>query len=277
MQRVRLVADSTCDLARQEAKSLGIVLVPLYVQFGEDTYRDGVDITADSFMARLQSSAQMPKTSAPSPQDFRKAYEQAAQDAETVICVTVSSKWSGTYHAALRAAEGFSSARVEVLDSKQVSLGFGYGLRDAARAASDGASPEEVSTIITNSNQNTGIVAYVGTLEYLKRNGRIGKAASFLGSVLEIKPIITVTGGEAVPYRRVRTKRKAFETLTDWFKEYDNPSRVAIMWSTAEDDLSTMLEMLAPHYPRERIDTVKYGPVIGVHVGPGTTGLIVRK
>ena len=274
MPQVKVITDSTADLPGEIAERLGIGVVPLNVHFGEETFLDGVEITSDEFLRRLASSRQMPKTSQPPPESFRKSYEGAAADgAEGVVCVAISSKLSGTYNSASLAARDFEGAPVRVVDSLSASLGLGFAAIAAAEAARGGAPLDEVERVARDTAGRTGLLFFADTLEYLQRNGRIGRAAGLLGSILEIKPVLTLEEGEAAQYQRARTRRKAIQALVDWAAKLRSPERVGVMWSDTEDDLHRLMDGLTPVIPRERIVVTKYGPVIGAHVGPGALGV----
>ncbi len=275
MPRIKVVTDSTSDLPPELARELGVMAVPIHVHFGDEAFLDGVDLTSEEFYSRLRGGGPLPKTSAPSPDAFRRAFESLAPDASGIVCVTVSRRFSGTYNSALQAAQQLHLPPVRVVDSGSVSMGLGFGVMDAARAASEGASLEEVEAAARSVAERTSIVAYIDTLEFLQRSGRIGRAARLVGSILEIKPVVTIIAGEITPLRRARTKRKAIGALVEWFERLRDPEHVAIIWSTEPGDLEMLREMLASHYTTDRILVSTYGPAIGVHVGPGAMGLIV--
>lgn len=275
MPKVGIVTDSTCDLSEQAVRELAITIVPLHVHIGDETYLDGVQISSREVLDRMTSDKVLAKTSAPSPQEFRKAFESRARDCSAILCITLSTNWSGTYNSAVKAAQDFKKTPVKVIDSGSVSMGLGFIVMDAARAAREGKSLEEIEDIVRESASRTAIAASMGTLEYLQRSGRIGKVASFLGSILEIKPTITVAHGDILPYHKTRTKRKAIRVLVDWFDQFRNPAHVGIIWSTDEEDMNLLLELLSAKYSRDQIQLATYSPVIGAHIGPGTTGLVV--
>lgn len=274
MARVRVVTDSTADLPPDLAELMGIRMVPLNVHFGDEVLRDGVDITSGDFFDRLAGARQLPKTSAPSVGAFQQAYEQAAtSDASGVLCVTISGKLSGTHNAASVAARQFETVPVRVLDSQTASTALGIVAIAAAEAAARGGSLDEVEAATRDVANHTDVLFYADTLEYLQKGGRIGRAQGLIGSILEIKPVLTVRDGEVEQYQRARTRGKAIQALIDWFAKLRQPERVSVLWSHNEADLNRLLDGLAPHYPRDQILITKYGPVIGVHVGPGAMGV----
>lgn len=274
MARVRVVTDSTADLPPDLAELMGIRTVPLNVHFGDEVLRDGVDITSGDFFGRLAGARQLPKTSAPSVGVFQQAFEQAAaSDASGVLCVTISGKLSGTYNAASVAARQFETIPVRVLDSLTASTALGIVAIAAAEAAARGGSLDEVEAAARDIAGHTDVLFYADTLEYLQKGGRIGRAQGLIGSILEIKPVLIVRDGEVEQYQRARTRGKAIQALVDWFAKLRQPERVSVLWSHNEADLNRLLDGLAPHYPRDQILVTKYGPVIGVHVGPGAMGV----
>jgi DegV family protein with EDD domain len=256
----------------ETVEGLGIGVVSLSVHFGDESYLDGVEMTSDEFLARLSTARQMPKTSAPSVDAFRREFE-AVGDADGVLCITISGKLSGTYNAATRAAEQVSRFPVTVLDSGSASMGIGFPAIAAAEAGRRGASLQEAEQVAREVIARTDILFYADTLEFLQRNGRIGRAASLVGSILEIKPVLTVANGEVEQYQRTRTRGKAIQALVDWTRQRER-ERVAVIWSTGERELERLLDGLAPAIPREQVVVTKYGPVLGAHIGPGAMGVI---
>jgi len=267
--------DSTSDIPRDLASSLGITIVPLRVIFGDMTYLDGVDLDADEFYEKLASSNVLPRTSQPPVEDFRRVFKSLCGDASGILCITISSKVSGTYNSAKIAANQVEEVPIKVIDSKTVSMAFGFAAIAAAEAAREGASLEEVERVALDTLSRTDLLAFVDTLEYLQKGGRIGKAASLLGTLLQVKPLITLREGEVVPVTRTRTRSKAISALIDWAHKYKHPERIAVIWSTNEDELNTLLEGLSDLSPDREVIITKYGPVIGVHAGPGAMGVIV--
>ncbi|MDP9381624.1 MAG: DegV family protein [Chloroflexota bacterium] len=273
MASVKVITDSTSDLPGEMVERLGISVVPLNVHFGDETFLDGVEMTSDEFLQRLSTARQMPRTSQPSPEAFRRSYaDAAAAGADGILCITISSKLSGTYNSALLGARDFPLP-VRVLDSGSASMGIGFPAQAAAEAASSGASLDEVERIARDVIGRTDILFYVDTLEYLQRNGRIGRAASLVGSILNVKPVLTVAEGEVEQYQRTRTRGKAIQALLDWTRQKPR-ERLSVMWSENEGDLNRLLEGLSESFPREQIVLVRYGPVLGAHVGPGAMGVI---
>lgn len=275
MEQVRVITDSTTDLLPEIVDRLGITVVPLNVHFGDETFRDGVEITSDEFFERLAASRQMPKTSQPSVEAFRKSYEAALPEASGMVCITISGKLSGTFNSASLAARQFHQAPVRVIDGGSASMAVGFVAMAAAEAANAGATLDEVEQVAREMTTRSRILFFADTLEFLQRNGRIGRAQGLLGSMLQVKPVLTVEEGEVAPVSRPRTRGKAVQALVEWASKMHDPQRMAVIWSTNEDELNKLLDGLSPIHPRDQILVTKYGPVLGTHLGPGAMGVIV--
>ena len=200
---VKIVTDSTCDIARENVERLGITVVPAYVLFGEESFRQGIDINPTQFYARLQSSPQLPSTSQPTPGDFTEALEPLVSAGDQVVCITVARQLSGTYNSAVQAASQFDDDSITIIDSQTASVGHMLQVIAAAEDASaPDATAESVAAAATQ-RASTGFgLAMVDTLEYLQKGGRIGKAQAFMGSILKVKPILSVANGEVLPVDR---------------------------------------------------------------------------
>ncbi|MEE9199411.1 MAG: DegV family protein [Dehalococcoidia bacterium] len=281
---VRVVTDSTADLSPELCHKLGITVVPLTVHFGEQTYRDGVDLSSQEFFAKLQSSSQLPKTSQPPAGAFAEAYSALADEAEQVLSIHVSSRLSQTCNSAqLGAREVEGRCRVEVVDSLQVSLGLGLIVMAAARAVRDGASLEEARDIARRAASNTRTVCLLDTLEYLAKGGRIGKLQFWLGSTLrplavfKVIPMLLIKDGEAHPLDRVRTRRRGLERLAREVLEAQGLTDVGVVYSTTPDEARELSRRIGERVPQERLHTAQFGPVLGTYVGPGAIGIAMTQ
>ncbi len=204
---VKIVTDSTADLPSQVAEELGIIVVPVYLRFGEKVYRDGVDIGHDEFYQKLVTSPIHPSTSQSSPSDFTDVYRKLAGETDDIVSIQVTSKLSGTYASALQGKElSATGCHIEVVDSLSVSMGLGLIAIAAARLAAAGESLHTVMVEIRQAITQIRLLALFGTLKYLHRGGRIGKAKTLLGSVLNVKPLLTMRDGELVPVGQARTR-----------------------------------------------------------------------
>ncbi len=271
---VRIVTDSTSDLTDGTVSSLGITVVPLYVNFGGVTYRDNVDLTTDEFYRKLTSSETLPTTSSPSPGNFAEVYDRLAAETDEILVITISSKLSATYKAAVEGKElRKTRARVEIVDSLSAIVGLGLIVISAARAARAGCSLDEVIDVTRSSRQRVDFRIAFDTLEYLKRGGRIGTAQAFLGSMLKVNPVLTIRDGLTEGVARLRSRARVMDYLFDFATNFDNIEEIAIEDANTPDDVEALTGRLAAKFPRERIHQMKVSPVIGTHVGPRVIGL----
>ena len=273
---VRIVTDSTADLPPELARELGITVVPLTVIFDGVAYRDGLDIQADDFYARLQSSKSLPTTAAPAPADFAAAYDSLLNEkgVEGIVSIHLSGKLSATYNNACQAAEGLGdkSEFVAVFDSKSGSLGTGLQVILAARAAAGGATSSEVLALLKRYVDKVKLVFVVDTLEYLQRGGRIGRARAFLGNLLQIKPILSVRDGEIYPEERVRTRRQALDRLFQLCAQTPFVQEIGVVHATTPEEADELQRRFRAAFPAANIYFSRLGPALGVHLGPGVIG-----
>jgi DegV family protein with EDD domain len=271
---VRIVTDSTCDLTRDLIDDLKINVVPLTISFGEESFRDGVDLDADRFYARLQTEKELPKTSQPPPALFEHAYRHLTSQGE-VVSVHLSHKFSGTVTTARSVAQEVAPDAISVVDSGSVSLGLGLCVVAAARAARDGASRDECAAAAEAVASRLHVAVAFETLEYLRRGGRIGRARAFLGSLLRLKPILTVQDGEAAPLTRARSRAKAIDELVTLCDRYAPVTDIAICSTTTPDDAAALAQRVRAKVPSADTMLGRFGPVLGVHGGPGMLGIAV--
>ena len=268
---VRIVTDSTADLPLKFAHDLGISVVPLSVIFGDEVFREGVDIGHDLFYDKLVHARDLPTTSAPSVGDFLEVYEPLLKETNEIFSVHLSSKLSATYNNACQAANILADrgARIEVIDSQAISLGLTFVTLAAARAAREGGDIEQIRAAVERTVRNIRIYVMVDTLEYLRRGGRIGRARAFLGTMLRVKPLLSLRDGEVHPEERVRTKARAMERLFQIATSFPNVREMAIGYSTNPQDAHDFELRLAAAMPQVNILVTRVGPVIRTHVGPG--------
>ena len=276
---VKIVTDSTSDLPAEICRELDVTVVPLTVMFGDQGYRDGVDLGADEFYKKLIESDKLPTTSQPSAGAFAEAYKEVAKETDEILSIHISGKLSQTYNSARLAASEMDGSNVEVMDSLQVSMGLGEIVIAAARAARDGASMEDLKQLVTNMMPGTRTLALLETLEYLAKGGRIGKVQAFLGnslrplSILKVIPIVEVRNGEAHPFERVRTRRKGLDRLIAEAQGEGEIKMAGVAYSTNREEAESVLERLRPLVEPENLVLSRFGPVLGTHLGPGALGL----
>jgi len=274
---VKVVTDSTADLPDQLVQELGITVVPVYLRFGDKVYRDRVDISEDEFYERLTHDPVHPNTTQPTPQDFADVYQKLSQEAEGIISIHVSGKLSGTCNSALMAKDMLETeCPIEVVDSETVSMSLGLIVIVAATAAKAGGSLEQVVEEVKQTIPKIHLVFLLDTLKYLAKGGRIGKAKALLGSVLSVKPILSIKDGELVPVSQVRTRAKGVDKLFDFVKDAADIQDLAVVYNTTPDEAQNLAERIGSVFDREKIRIARLGPGLGVHGGPGAMVVAFR-
>jgi DegV family protein with EDD domain len=267
---VRIVTDSVADIPAAVIAELGISVIPVLVRFGEETFRDGIDMTTDQFYERLVSSKVAPTTSVPSMDMFARTYARLAEETDEILVIMISSKLSGLYNAALQSAGLLESdCRIEVVDSGNAVMAQGFVVIRAAQAARDGANLDEILKIVHTNLPRVEIRAAFDTLEYLKRGGRIGKAQALLGSILKVNPIVMIKDGVVEPAGRARSRAIAIDHLYDFAAGYAHIEELAVEDAACPDDGNLLAKRLGKIFPEERIYRSRTTPVIGAHTGPG--------
>lgn len=263
------------DVPKDIARELDITIVPLHVIFGEESLLDGVDIDSPSFYARLTTSSVMPSTSQPAPAAFIEVYTQLLRSHDHVFSIHASSGLSGTYQSAVLARDEVDPGKIEVIDSRLATVCEALVVIGAAQAAAGRADVGAVRNRIHELMAAARLLFVVDTLEYLAKNGRIGKAASVLGTLLSIKPLLTLEDGIVAPYEKVMGSRKAFSRVIQLMKEDvgSAPVVVAVAHCAAPDKAAELVEAVKADFNCAEILIVEVGPVVGAHVGPGAAGL----
>jgi len=275
--KIKIVTDSTADLPPQLANELGVTVVPAYLHFGDDVYRDRVDISEDEFYQRLLSDPIHPSTEPPTPQDFADVYQKLSQEADGIISIHISSKLSATYNSALRGKELIETGcPIEVIDSQLVTMGLGLLAIAAAPIAKSGKSLQQVAEEVAQTIPRIYLLGLFDTLKYLALGGRISKAKALLGSVLNVKPILTMKDGELEPVGQVRKRANGIDRLFDFVKNATDIQDLAIVYSTTPDEAETLAERLGSIFTKEQIRLARLGPALGVHGGPGILFVVLR-
>jgi DegV family protein with EDD domain len=273
-----IVTDSTSDLRSDDLSALKVHRVPLYVNFQGKVHRDWIDIDPAKIIAGVQAGADLPKTSQPSPEDFSKAYAKAVEEGATeILVITITSGMSGTYQSATLAAKD-AKVPVSVVDSQNASAGLGAFVRQAARMRDAGASRDEIVAALEAMKPHTMVLFSVGTLEYLQKGGRIGRASALLGGLLNIRPILTLEGGKISPAAKARGTKKAIAEIVERVKAHANehPGDLVLDFLHIQDvsAAETLRQAVVDAGVKFREGKVyEIGPVIAAHVGPGTFGL----
>lgn len=280
--RLSIITDSTSDLTAPELERLAVEAVPLHVHFQGGTFKDWLEIDPAKIIAGVAAGAGMPSTSQPSPAEFGEAYARAvAAGAEQILVICLSSGISGTYQSAMIAKEG-AGVPVTVFDSQAASLGHGEMVRVASRMRSEGAELLAIMRALEKIRDTNFVVFTVATMDYLQKNGRIGRASAFLGSLLNVKPLLTLEDGKVGPLSRARGLKKAQQEMVDRFKAYVDAAAGPVVLNLIHVQDQSAAEGL-----RAAIDAagIKYefggyheiGAVIASHVGPNTFGLYTHE
>ena len=277
-KRISLVTDSTCDIPADLLKEYGIIVVPLFVIWGEEALRDRVDIQPEAFYRRLRTDLNFPTTTQPAPGDFLRAYQAAKRDgSEEVVVITVSSPLSGTMESAIQAAS-MADISITIVDSRGVTMGLGWQVLAAARAREAGGDAAAMVEAADKARESMVLLVCLDTLEYLHRGGRIGGAAKFVGTMLKLKPLILVnhTTGLIEAGKRVRTRKKALQALVQEFSDsldISKRTRIAVLHGDARGDAEKLADRVRREFSPAEIIMNTTGPVIGIHTGPGAIAL----
>lgn len=275
---IRIVTDSNCDLPQDLVEEYSITVVPLYVNIGTDSYLDGVEMSRSEFYTRLPSFASHPTTSVPSPGQFYKAYSQLKEEGATqIISVHISITLSAVVNSARLAVEEIEEVDIAVVDSGQLTLGTGLQVLAAAKAAQEGHSMESILAMLRDMSRRTLCCAALDTLEFLKRSGRLTRFQSGLGSILQVKPLLKMAGGE-MDMERVRTRGRATQRLIELVEELGPLQDLAVVHTHAPRRAQALwhkAKHLMPGGGPPLFSEVT--PVIGAHIGPGAVGFVALR
>ena len=279
MNRVAVVTDSIACVPKELVTKWGILVVPTLLIFEDKAYRDGIDITTSEFYNLLERSKKLPTTSVPSPGELLEAYRELSQRAESIVCVTISSKLSVLFNVATQAKdlakEALPETEIRVVDSYNVPGGQGWVAVAAARAAAAGGNIDAVVQAAVEMKARAQVFYTLDTLYYLAKGGRVPKAAAWASSILRIKPILHIVDGEVVMLERTRTKPRATQRLIDLMKERvgTEPVHINLMHANVPDEAERLKEKVLAQFNCAELYVTEFSPVMGTHTGPGVLGL----
>jgi DegV family protein with EDD domain len=279
--RVRVATDSIADIPDRLAAELGIAVVPATVIFGNETYREGVDLSREDFYGRMIAYAGLPKTAAPGPGAFAEAFERliaenrgAGVPLDAIVSLHPPAKLSGLYNSAYAASHMVEGTEIVVIDSGQITMGTGWMTIMAARAAESGASVDQITAMIQQIHDRAELVAGLETLEWAARSGRVNRIIAAIGNLLAVKPIIKIQDGDISLVERVRTHNRQFERVLEIGRSLAPFREVAIMHARAPEVAEALADRLADIHPRERMIVAEIGCALGSYAGPGAYGIV---
>jgi len=274
---IKIVTDSSSDLTKEQAAEYDITIVPLYSRFGEEVFRERIDITDDQFYEKMAKSSTLPSTIQPGPKDFTDVYEKLLKEGHTIVSIHISSKLSGTWNSAVQAREMMEDKeKITIIDSLEVSIALGLVVLAAAQALKEGADLEKVKAVTSEAIQETAPICLLDTLKNLQMGGRIGKASALLGSILNVKPLISLKDGEVIPYGKVRSRAKGMDQLVEHVAKFKEIYDLAVAYSTTPDDAKQLAERFQPMFKNGQVKMMRLGTTLGVHTGAGTIVVSVR-
>ncbi len=280
MSKVMVVTDSTANLTPALLDGNPILVMPLQLIWGHRIYRDGIDISPKDFYVDLEKATIMPTTSQTTPEEFKRAYAELIEKGYDILSIHISSKLSGTLDSAIQAKRAFPNARIELVDSLSTSMAMGFQVMAAARLAANGGTLQECQAVAEKAKEQTGVYFAVNTLEYLRRGGRIGGAAAFLGTALKLKPLLELRDGQIEAVERVRTLSKTLDRLLDLVEakvaQSEGPVRLCAIHGNSLDEANQLLDKAVNRFGSTLVAEsliADISPVIGTHAGPGALGL----
>ena len=276
MAKIAIITDSTAYIPNDLVEKYPIWVAPQVLIFGDKTFEDGVDIQPEEFYNLLQTESVNPSTSQVTPTSFNRLFTELVPLEYEILCILVSDKLSGTIDSAVQARKDFPDAKIEIVNSHTIAMALGFQALAAARAAEEGADLAECKSIAEKSQDHTGVVFAVATLEYLHRGGRIGGGARFLGTALNLKPILEIRDGRVEALERVRTRKKSLARLVELVEERtegQSPIRLATLHANAPEEANAVLEDASKSLGAVEEIFSEVSPVVGTHAGPGVVGL----
>ena len=273
---LKIVTDSTAYLPEAYAREHDIRVVPLYVHFGTEAFREGVDLSHDEFYARLKKAPELPTTSQPSAGEFHEVFEELAGEGHDIVTLPISSKLSGAWDSAMAAKQMLPQANIQVIDTLETAAALHLLVEAAVKAAAAGATLQEVTDLIEDLKKKVHFWFVVDTLEYLAKGGRIGNARAFMGTILKVKPILILQDGAIEPCEQVRSKAKAqarmVELLIEAMGSKGSDARIIVASALVPDEVQSLSQLITQKLDCAEPLRSHIGPVIGTHVGPGTIG-----
>ncbi len=275
---VKVITDSTSDIDPELARQMDITVVPVYVRFGDKTYRDGVDITSREFYEKLTTTPVHPATSQPPPEDFARVYSQYCHSVDGIVSVHISARISGTLNSAILAARAMEPpCPIEVIDSRFNSGGLALVAMAAARSAKAGNGVKEVVAAARKAVRQVSMFGMFGTMKYLARSGRVSRAIAMAADILDVKPLLTFKEGQIVRTGLVRTASKGMDRLVKFVAGKTDIRELFIVHSQVPEQAAELLRRLGAFFPEEKILTAHLGASLGVHGGPGVLVLALRQ
>ncbi|MGM0374757.1 MAG: DegV family protein [Chloroflexota bacterium] len=276
MSKVAIVTDSSPYIPQDYLERYQIHVVPLNVIWDDETFADGVDILPEAFYQRLSESDTMPSTSQPSAAMFKESFEALHQSGYDILAILISDKLSGTIASALQAKEELPGVKIEIVDSESTAMATGFQVLAAAKAAQNSHSLDQCTEIALKAREHSGVIFVLDTLEFLHRGGRIGGAKRFVGTLLNVKPILAIEDGEVISIDQVRTHKRALDKIVDILEERTKGAtsiRIASLHANAEETASAILQKAKDRLSPQETVFSEVSPVIGTHAGPGAVGL----
>jgi DegV family protein with EDD domain len=278
---VQIITDSTCDLSHERLEEIGVVCVPLTVHFGEKTFIDGENLTAEEFYQYLRTDSEFPTTAQPTPHSFEKAFQAALDKGNEILCILISGKLSGTVQSAHIAKETLGSDKIWIVDTNQTCASLGLLVEIAAKRAKEGVTTEELYQEITDLSARAKIYVSIETLKYLRKGGRLSGAAAIVGTMLNLHPIVTVQDGLVFNIAKAKGKKKMISILKELAMADGVDESYPFMFchGDAEENQELAKECFAEEYDISNCLTGYVGPVVGTYSGPGivAVGFVKKK
>ncbi len=268
----RIVADTLCGLSMDAARDLGIPMIAQIINFGEESFREGIDMDHAAFMARLRTGKELPKTAAPYPGDFIALFEELAKTGESIVCIHPSADVSGTVRSALTAKESFPNADIRIIDTRTLAGPLASIVLEADRLAKLGGSADQVEAAVREMAPRARIYFLVDTLEFLRRGGRIGGASALVGSILQVKPILTFIDGRIESFEKERTKKRALARVQELVLSEaarGAQAHLTVMHSAVPDEAAALAAELKTAFSVSDVPLMDLVPAIVTHAGPG--------